>query len=426
MTGVVINDSEDSGKTFYGPSYNFTSNTIPGDWNYQNGVMTIEQPSKFETYELLPGNPASPSDNDIIMMHQTIQSYLPNDILFDPTVGNKMWYLISLVEYTSAQLATILADATLIPNLQLIAGNPSKWEGTFLFDISLTQSNYVYLILDYRKTITTTTTTAIPTTTTTTTACVNRPTGLTNGNLISAVNNPGDPSRNFSNVSVAYACETFNYFRAVPVTSGSGTSFIGMQYSTLAIGEVIYSGNNGTNCTRVPDGFYWFQPDITNQVTYFKNINQISIVTTVSGVITAIDVCDYVPPTTTTTTTAPAEFNFVVRTKSQDILSPAANITIQYSLDGGNSFTQYGVPLNPSTGYPNYNLTFGLKLPSGTNVRVGIMDSSNGNVRFGTGQNSGNFITNCGLANTFEVTTSNSDTDVYLNVAVSGGALVSC
>ena len=293
MTGVVINDSEDIGKTFYGPSYNFTSNTVAGDWNYQSGVMTIEQPSKFETFELLPGNPASPSDNDILMMHQYIQSYLPNDILFDPTLGNKMWYLISLVEYTSEQLATILADATLIPNLQLIAGNPSKWEGTFLFDISLTQSNYVYLIWDYRKTITTTTTTAIPT-------------------------------------------------------------------------------------------------------------------------------------TTTTTTTAPATFNFVVRTTSQAVLSPAANITIHYSLDGGNSFTQYGPTLDPSTGYPNYNLTAGLTLPSGTNVRVGIMDSSNGNVRFGTGQNSGNFITNCGLANTFEVTTSNSDTNVYLNVAVSGGALVSC
>jgi hypothetical protein len=149
----------------------------------------------------------------------------------------------------------------------------------------------------------TTTSTSSSTTTTTTTACVNRPIGLTNGNLIQAVNNPGDPSRNFSNVSVAYACDTFNYFRSVPIITGSGASYIDMQYSTLAIGEVIYKDNNETNCVRVPNGFYWFQPNITSPITYFKSINQISIVTTVGGVITAIDICDYVPPTTTTTTT---------------------------------------------------------------------------------------------------------------------------
>ena len=149
----------------------------------------------------------------------------------------------------------------------------------------------------------TTTSTSSSTTTTTTTVCVNRPVGLTNGNLIQAVNNPGDPSRNFSNVSVAYACDTFNYFRSVPIITGSGASYIDMQYSTLAIGEVIYKDNNETNCVRVPNGFYWFQPNITSPITYFKSINQISIVTTVGGVITAIDICDYVPPTTTTTTT---------------------------------------------------------------------------------------------------------------------------
>jgi hypothetical protein len=86
------------------------------------------------------------------------------------------------------------------------------------------------------------------------------------------------------------------------MTTGSGASYIDMQYSTLAIGEVIYNDNNGTNCVRVANGFYWFQPNIISPITYFKGINQISIVTTVGGVITAIDICDYVPTTTTTTT----------------------------------------------------------------------------------------------------------------------------
>jgi hypothetical protein len=104
-------------------------------------------------------------------------------------------------------------------------------------------------------------------------------------------------------VSVAYACETFNYFRSVPTTIGSGASFQDMQYSSLTIGEKIYRDNNETNCILVPTGYYWFQPNITGPVTYFKTINQINIVTIVNGVITAIDICDYVPPTTTTTTT---------------------------------------------------------------------------------------------------------------------------
>jgi hypothetical protein len=148
-----------------------------------------------------------------------------------------------------------------------------------------------------------TSTSSSSTTTTTTTVCVNRPVGLTNGNLIQAVNNGGDPSRYFANVSVAYACDTFNYFRPVPGTgSGTGMSYQDMQYSSLTIGEKIYRDNNETNCILVQDGYYWFQPDITNPLTYFKTINQISIVTTVNGVITAIDICDYIPTTTTTTT----------------------------------------------------------------------------------------------------------------------------
>jgi len=148
---------------------------------------------------------------------------------------------------------------------------------------------------------TTTTTTATPPTTTSTTTACQRPTGLTNGNLMQSVNNGEDPSRNFYFVSVEYACETFNYYR--PGTGGNAV-YWPMQYDSLTIGEVVYKFNNQTNCDIIPNGYYWFQPNIILSPTeYFRNINQISIVTILNGVITAIDVCDYVPPTTTTTTT---------------------------------------------------------------------------------------------------------------------------
>jgi len=328
LTGIIINDPEDSGKVTYSPSYNYTSHLPSGDWYYNSEViLTVQQPSLFQTNATYLYDYSSPQVNDMVMLRQDFQSFLPNDIVFNPALGNKMWYLISSVEYTSAQISTILANATQIQNIQLLPGNPPTWEGDdFLYDVDPTQSSYAYLIWDYRKVVATTTTTSttstttttttatptttttiptttIPTTTTTTTACVNRPTGLTNGRLILAVNNPGDPSRYFANVSVVYACETFNYFRAVPMASGTGTSNTSMQYSSLTIGQKIYAGNDETNCNLVPTNYYWFQPDITSPAPYFKGINQINIVTVVSGVITAIDVCDYVPPTTTTTTT---------------------------------------------------------------------------------------------------------------------------
>jgi hypothetical protein len=133
------------------------------------------------------------------------------------------------------------------------------------------------------------------------------------------------------------------------------------------------------------------------------------------------------PTTTSTTTTTPETFNFRVRVASQGVLSPSANVTVNYSLDGGGSWLQYGPPLNPSTGYPNYNLVSGLSLPSGTTVLIGLRDSLNGNIRFGSGLSSGNFTSFCGLSSPYlSVTTTSSDTDVFVNVAVTGGALVSC
>jgi hypothetical protein len=132
-------------------------------------------------------------------------------------------------------------------------------------------------------------------------------------------------------------------------------------------------------------------------------------------------------PTTTSTTTSAGPFNFRVNVASQGVLSPSANVTVNYSIDGGGSWIQYGLPLNPSSGYPNYNLLSGLTFPAGTTVLIGMMDSLNGNIRFGSGQFSGNFTSFCGLGVTpLSITTTSSDTDIYLNVAVTGGALVSC
>jgi hypothetical protein len=125
-----------------------------------------------------------------------------------------------------------------------------------------------------------------------------------------------------------------------------------MQYDTLAIGQKIYLGNNGTNCSVVQNGNYWFQPDTTDTTSYFKNINTIDIVTIVNGVITNINPCNYVEP--------PLQFR--VRGTDNKINSLTPNF---YNIETGNlpaiegevvlgSITAGGTSLTIGYDSPNY------------------------------------------------------------------------
>jgi hypothetical protein len=232
---------------------------------------------------------------------------IPSMTIGSVTYDQVIWWRYDAADYLANPLVTIRitgsGDNTLWNSIRICNVCTTTTTTTATPTTTTTSSSTSTSTSTSTSSTSTSTSTSSSTTTTTTTACVNRPTGLTNGNLIEAVNNAGDPSRYFANVSVAYACETFSYFRSVTITTGSAASFQDMQYSSLTIGQKIYRDNNETNCILVPTGYYWFQPNITSPITYFKGIDQISIVTVVDGVITAIDVCDYVPPTTTTTTT---------------------------------------------------------------------------------------------------------------------------
>jgi uncharacterized protein (TIGR02145 family) len=148
LIAVVINNPEDAGKQFQAPSFDFTSNQQPGSWYFTVGgdVLTVTQPSLFIPFLLPPGGSMTPVDGEQLTITQEIAGF-PGYISFNPPIGDKFWYLISSVEYTSAQLSTILANATLIVNPQLVA---NIWRGSFTYDIIPTQSNYTYLIYDYR------------------------------------------------------------------------------------------------------------------------------------------------------------------------------------------------------------------------------------------------------------------------------------
>ena len=149
VIAVVINNPEDAGKQVQTPSFDFTSNQAPGSWYFNGGgnVLTVTQPSLFIPLLLEPGGSMTPVDGEQLTITQEIAGF-PGYISFNPPIGDKFWYLISSVEYTSAQLSTILANATLIVNQQLVA---NTWRASsFTYDIIPTQSNYTYLIYDYR------------------------------------------------------------------------------------------------------------------------------------------------------------------------------------------------------------------------------------------------------------------------------------
>lgn len=147
-----------------------------------------------------------------------------------------------------------------------------------------------------------TTSTTTTSTTTTTTRC--RPTGLITGNAIVTVKpDINSIEMRWRTVSVAYACEAFNYLKNSNYP-GAGSGSIGynqIQYSQLQIGETLYFETGG-DCRVIEDGYYWFQPNnIVNKLAYFYGLSQINIITVVNGAITAIDVCSYAPITTSTT-----------------------------------------------------------------------------------------------------------------------------
>ena len=167
-------------------------------------------------------------------------------------------------------------------------------------------------------TTTTTSTPAPPTTSTTTTANTNctlvgigrvtdctlvgtgvitvppvctRPTGLNSFTLITGYNIISPPSTVVSTGSQIDACNAITY-----VTTNAGftyTSVIGRAASLILL-ETVYANNGTTDCSVVPDGWY-FTDESANTTREVYHI--------VSGVITDIVAC--FTPTTTTTTTLP-------------------------------------------------------------------------------------------------------------------------
>jgi hypothetical protein len=130
------------------------------------------------------------------------------------------------------------------------------------------------------------------------------------------------------------------------------------------------------------------------------------------------------PPTTTTTSTTTAAPQ-IVRVYLASSGSVPADVHLWYRT-GTPTFQDLGVK-TPGV-YPSYNLVQNLQIPPTENIRFGTTNLAAADITFGTGSNSGQFTTNCGLVNPTlipELSWSGS-IDVYINVATQGGNYVLC
>jgi len=129
------------------------------------------------------------------------------------------------------------------------------------------------------------------TTTTTTAAPCFRPVGLNNGSVVfnSVMNN--DVVWTYGESSPLNACPAFVNFHDA-VGSGFNVSYLNIQYSSVEVGGLVFLDWSDVFCSNLFNGVFWINPTIQNSFDYFRDVNEIQIITVTNGVITSIFSCN--------------------------------------------------------------------------------------------------------------------------------------
>jgi hypothetical protein len=212
-----------------------------------------------------------------------------------------------------------------------------------------------------------------PTTTTTSTACA-RPSGLNNYGFATGYQVGSNPAV-VSTGSLVDACAAIAFTITAPI--GLTLSGISVMASNLSIDTFVYLGT-GTDCTLVPDGWYFTEEGQTEGFAY----------EVIGGVITQISYCNSNNTTTSTTTLVPnvPECCGIIFSEGDDItllnqdgtLSPlsvpgyASSYGIEISLDKmwsiDTQIVEWDITLSPFSAVFNRNIT----LPGGFTTGSGI------------------------------------------------------
>lgn len=197
--------------------------------------------------------------------------------------------------FTSA-FATNVSKATLLAGY--VANNVP--DGTTIVRlVSVGEcTNYIDFEVGGGPVTTTTTTTLEPiittTTTTTSSECITRPEGLIQNSIVSSWTHPLGYSVNIRLLTPTEACDSFNLFKSLPYSINATISYVGFDYSSLELGQVLYRNCNGTDCRVVQDGTYWFNPTFDCLLFYDTVYYSLSvqIITVVGGIVTSILNCE--------------------------------------------------------------------------------------------------------------------------------------
>ena len=128
-------------------SYTFTNSAVGNiDFNNQK-IIQNNQPFLDNVFEDIEGYQAVPKSGDTVTL-KAPQTGAVNRKSFDPTMGTKMYYLVSNTRYNQSQIDNLLNDSSTVEiTPTLSAGN---FEGGFTFSRP-SDEKYLYLVYDYRS-----------------------------------------------------------------------------------------------------------------------------------------------------------------------------------------------------------------------------------------------------------------------------------
>ena len=145
----VIGDPSESGKVST-QKYNYTSSGTAG-YEFNDVVFKTNNVTLYDTAADVAGTNGIPAPGDTVTVfaYKAATSSLDAELNpFIPTAGNKVYYLVSNVEYTAEDYVTVLSLAT--PITMSLAG--VEYSGTFVYS-DPSNELYLYLIWDYRNTV---------------------------------------------------------------------------------------------------------------------------------------------------------------------------------------------------------------------------------------------------------------------------------
>lgn len=128
-------------------SYTFTNSAVGNiDFNNQK-IIQNNQPFLDNVFEDIEGYQAVPKSGDTVTL-KAPQTGALNRKSFDPTMGTKMYYLVSNTRYNQSQVDNLLNDSSTVEVTPTLSGG--NFEGGFTFNRA-SNEKYLYLVYDYRS-----------------------------------------------------------------------------------------------------------------------------------------------------------------------------------------------------------------------------------------------------------------------------------